>query len=395
MPKGDFMVKKVDDGCDCGCGGSGGAHHIFEEPLLRLIKTSWSDEELRALEKKSWVAGFAETRAGRVPFVSQKIGREEVFGAVRARLWRGKTPYSIPAGLYAFGSPDAGSPLVATCNYKLTFDILREEWKGQNLWVLVLDTRGINVWCAAGKGTFGTSELLRRLEFSRVKDIVAKAEIILPQYGAVGVSAHEVKKASGFRVFYGPIRASDLGEYLANGRVATARMREATFTLWERLVLIPMEFGLLLKHSKWAFPVAFALAGISGFGWSAQAAWERGFFLVSMLLGGIFAGAALVPAFLRAIPGRPFAMKGLITGALASAAMALGWPVELSPFDRGGAALLAAALSSFAAMNFTGSTPFTSPTGVEREMRRYLPVQIAAALTGLGLFVASGFMAGG
>ena len=30
-------------------------------------------------------------------------------------------------------------------------------------------------------------------------------------------------------------------------------------------------------------------------------------------------------------------------------------------------------------MNFTGSTPYTSPSGVQREMRRALPFQVAGA----------------
>jgi len=47
------------------------------------------------------------------------------------------------------------------------------------------------------------------------------------------------------------------------------------------------------------------------------------------------------------------------------------------------------AVSSFVAMNFTGATPFTSPSGVEKEMRRALPVQ--AGLTVLaGLLCVGG-----
>jgi len=34
---------------------------------------------------------------------------------------------------------------------------------GRNLWILILDTKGVNVWCAAGKGTFGTEELVFRI----------------------------------------------------------------------------------------------------------------------------------------------------------------------------------------------------------------------------------------
>ena len=60
------------------------------------------------------------------------------------------------------GAPDADSPVLVTANYKMTVDLLRRELAGLNAWLLVLDTRGINVWCAAGKGTFGTGEVIRR-----------------------------------------------------------------------------------------------------------------------------------------------------------------------------------------------------------------------------------------
>jgi hypothetical protein len=49
------------------------------------------------------------------------------------------------------------------------------------------------------------------------------------------------------------------------------------------------------------------------------------------------------------------------------------------------------ASSSYLAMNFTGSTPFTSPSGVEKEMRTAIPVQAGAVLVALVAWVAAGF----
>ena len=73
-------------------------------------------------------------------------------------------------------------------------------------WILVLDTNGVNVWCAAGKGTFGTDELIRRIEATGLPEIVSHNRVIVPQLGGPGVAAHEVRKRSGFRVVYGPVR---------------------------------------------------------------------------------------------------------------------------------------------------------------------------------------------
>jgi CO dehydrogenase/acetyl-CoA synthase gamma subunit (corrinoid Fe-S protein) len=71
---------------------------------------------------------------------------------------------------------------------------------------LILDTKGINVWCAAGKGTFGTDELVSRISKTGLSKIILHRKLVLPQLGAPGVSAHEVTKQTGFSVVYGPVR---------------------------------------------------------------------------------------------------------------------------------------------------------------------------------------------
>jgi hypothetical protein len=50
------------------------------------------------------------------------------------------------------------------------------------------------------------------------------------------------------------------------------------------------------------------------------------------------------------------------------------------------------AISSYLAMNFTGSTPFTSPSGVEKEMRQAIPVQAGAVVVALVAWITAGFM---
>src|SRR4030067_3575659 len=130
---------------------------------------------------------------------------------------------------------------MATANYKMSLDRLREALPGRKAWILVLDTKGIDVWCAAGKGTFGTMELVSRIESSGLRQIVSHRELILPQLAGPGVAAHEVKKLSGFKVVYGPVRAEDLPPFLNAGLKATPEMRLKTFSIRERVVLIPIE----------------------------------------------------------------------------------------------------------------------------------------------------------
>ena len=148
-------------------------------------------------------------------------------------------PYRY-AGPVRLGSPTTDSPVFASANYTLSFDALRSALAGTDAWILVLDTKGINVWCAAGKGTFGTGELIRRIAVTGLSEVVAHRKIILPQLGAPGVSAQEVARYSGFSVRYGPVRARDLPEYLTT-HTATREMRTVRFPLADRLVLCPME----------------------------------------------------------------------------------------------------------------------------------------------------------
>jgi hypothetical protein len=147
--------------------------------------------------------------------------------------WRFKrTGHRVEPGLYALGGPAKDSPVFVSANYTLSFDDLRCALIGQSAYILVLDTKGINVWCAAGKGTFGTDELVQRIQTTRLADVVKHRVLILPQLGAPGVAAHEVQQRAGFKVEYGPVRAADLPAYLQTHK-ATAEMRRVRFGLWD------------------------------------------------------------------------------------------------------------------------------------------------------------------
>ena len=109
-------------------------------------------------------------------------------------------------------------------------------------WILVLDTKGVNVWCAAGKGTFGTKELVHQIKAYEIDKIISHKNIIVPQLGATGVAAHEVKSITGFHVIYGPVLAKDINAFVLAGLKATSGMRKIKFPLKERIKLIPVDF---------------------------------------------------------------------------------------------------------------------------------------------------------
>jgi acetyl-CoA decarbonylase/synthase complex subunit gamma len=303
--------------------------------------------------------------------------------------------YTIDPGLYALGNPGRSSPVLVTANYKLTFDRLRQALPGSDFWILVLDTKGINVWCAAGKGTFGTEELVERIRASGLEKVVDHRELILPQLGAPGVAAHLVKKSSGFKVIYGPILARDLPAFLEAGKKANPEMRRKAFTAWERAVLIPIELVHVLKWLVVLLPALFFVGGLAGGGTFWQNALTHGIFAVAALVLSLILGAVLTPLLLPYLPGRAFALKGFFLSILGVISLlvvfgggAMTWPGIL---ERLAWVLLVPALTAFLAMNFTGASTYTSLSGVKKEMRWALPLEIGGASLGLVLWLGALF----
>ena len=331
---------------------------------------------------------------GAVPQVATQPSARDRVGTVLTRSGPIRNIYKVTPGLYAIGKPDPESPVLVTSNYKLSFDSLRFQLDNFDTWLLVADTRGVNVWCAAGKGTFSTEEIIYSVQQSQLEKLVSHRTLILPQLGATGVAAYQLTKGCGFKAKFGPVRCNDLPRFLRNKQQTDEAMRSVTFTLRERAVLIPVEVYLLLKPLTIAVFAGLLLSGIGPSIFSATAAWTRGGYFIAATLMGIACGTILVPLILPWLPGRQFWIKGLLPGLAGGLAC---WGLFVSP-DRattleGLAVLLwTTALSSYLAMNFTGSTPFTSPTGVEHEMRRGMSFQAIAVVVSLLLWLSSPFI---
>ena len=223
--------------------------------------------------------------------------------------------------------------------------------------------------------------------------------LIVPQLGAPGVAAHLVAQRVGFDVIWGPVMAEDLPAFLAAGCNATPEMRRKRFPLRERAELIPME---LVPAAKWLLPIAMAVILIGGFEshrnfWSSVLGHGLSGGLV--LLVAAVAGTMLTPLLLTWLPGRSFSLKGGATGAVMVAGFLLwrggGDPATFVRLDTVAWLLIGTALSAFLAMNFTGSTTFTSLSGVRQEMRIAGPLQIVAAVLGLALWLGSLWLPGG
>jgi hypothetical protein len=291
--------------------------------------------------------------------------------------WR-RSHHRVKPGLYKLGNPTQESPVFVSANYTLSFDVLRSSLKGIDGYILVLDTKGINVWCAAGKGTFGTEELVHRIEMTKLPEMVKHGMIILPQLGAPGVCAHEVRKRSGFKVEYGPVRALDLPKYLKT-RTANAEMRRVRFNLKDRLVLIPVENKAFL----------FIIIIVIFAGLFTKDIWKS-----LQIFGILMTGLALFPILLPWIPTRDFTTKGFLLGGVAVIMIyslpsylmngIVGWALVFETLIN---MLIMTPVVAYLALNFTGSTTFTSRTGVKREIFKYIPILAVMIISGIVLSV--------
>lgn len=341
------------------------------------------------------VVGRVETAAGEVPAVAARWTLRDRVEHVRCRVSGFRDRYAVAPGLYAVGRPGPQSHVLVTASYKLSFDHLRRAVAGIDAWLLVLDTRGVNVWCAAGKGTFGTAELLRSIEATGLPRIVSHRHLVVPQLGAPGVSAHEVQRATGFRVHFGPVRAADLPAYLRSGRRATAHMRRVRFSLLDRAVLTPMELVPALKALAVYAATMLLVFAVERSGPSLSRAWASAAPAVGLGLVAVVAGAFVTPLLLPFLPGRAFSAKGALVGTVATA----GYGALVPAIHDGGAALAAfawvfgPAASSYLALQFTGATTFTGVSGVKRELRYALPLHVAAGVASAALLLVHRVMA--
>lgn len=340
-------------------------------------------------EVPAWTTGTMSTPAGNVSRVSPDWSRADYWGMIKSRVSAFRMNYAVGPGLYAVGEPANDSDVFVSANYKLSFDVLRRALKGLNAWVLVLDTKSINVWCAAGKGTFGTGELVDRIAATKLDSVVSHRRLILPQLGAVGVNAAEVGKRTGFRVSFGPVHARDIAAYVRAGYKKTREMSTVGFSMLDRLVLTPMELNPAMKKVPWFAAGILLLFGLQPSGLLFKEAWVGGLPFLFLLLTAVFAGAFVTPVLLPFVPFRSFAIKGWIVGMLAVAFAVHGAGV----IDAHSAVLVTVsylffpALSSYLALQFTGATAFTGISGVKKELKIGVPIYIGAAGVSTALLI--------
>ncbi|MBN1582081.1 MAG: 4Fe-4S binding protein [Anaerolineae bacterium] len=159
-------------------------------------------------------------------------------------------PLSCKTGVIRIGRPGRDAPVFLTCNYHLTVERVKRALRGLDCYLLVANSRGVNVWCAAAGGLFTDHDVISALKTSGIEDLVDQREVILPQLAAAGIETRIVREKTGWQTIWGPVYAQDIPAFLADQQQKTAEMRQVRFPLSDRIEM----------SVAWAFPISVIAA---------------------------------------------------------------------------------------------------------------------------------------
>jgi ferredoxin len=273
-------------------------------------------------------------------------------------------PCPTEVGLRRVGSPGPGSPVLVTCNFDLTVKRLIRALRGMNVWLLVAQSKGVNVWCAAGGGEFNTHSVVSALKTSELQGKVNQRTLILPPLAAPGVRADDVEKQTGWQVTWGPVRAKDIPRYLAEGCRRDEGMKRVTYAWKERL---DTALGSL-------FP--FYLLGAVGFALFGR----------HLLIQYLVAGAVTFLLFMLAcpwLPGRRGPAKALSLDVLMGAVLAV---TEIVIFPGGSPLRAYLIISMMMVLVYGGDLGGVSPT-MEADLE---PILARLGIKGIGNIALAG-----
>jgi NAD-dependent dihydropyrimidine dehydrogenase PreA subunit len=155
-------------------------------------------------------------------------------------------PFRCKTGLVKIGNPGRDAPVLLTCNFRLTVERVRRRLEGIDAYLLVANSRGVNVWCAATGGLLTNHDVVSVLKTSGIEELVDHRQVILPQLAATGIEGKIVHKKTGWRVVWGPVFAISIPPFLSGGLEKTVEMRTVSFPWPQRLEMAV----------AWAFPIS-------------------------------------------------------------------------------------------------------------------------------------------
>ncbi|TKJ30839.1 copper oxidase [bacterium (candidate division B38) B3_B38] len=181
-------------------------------------------------------------------------------------------PFPCKTGLIKIGNPDGNSPVFLTGNYRLTVERVKRALRGIDAYLLVANSRGINVWCSATGGRFTNHDVISILKTSGIEELVAHRNVILPQLAATGVEAEIIQKKTAWKVSWGPVYAKDIPLFIENKLKKTPAMREVVFPwrqrtemaiAWAFTTSLILALIMLPLWREAIFPLVFIVWGLS------------------------------------------------------------------------------------------------------------------------------------
>ena len=206
-------------------------------------------------------------------------------------------PRAASTGLFRIGDPDEDSPVLVTANFSLTVARVRRALRGRSVWLLVANSGGINVWCAAAGGLLTHHRVIDAVKTSGLADRVAHRRLILPALSAPGVEIEPIREATGFQTRFGPVSARDVPAYLDGGEKKPEAMRRFDFGFAHRA-------DMFLSMN---LPVYLAVAVVLAVFWPQHL---LGYTLL------FWSAVAFLYVFLSVIPGKTGWGQALLSAAL-------------------------------------------------------------------------------
>ncbi len=267
------------------------------------------------------------------------------------RLLHRYNPFRAEVGLSAIGNPGPDAPILVSGNYEHTVEQLRAAItdSGVACWLLIADSAGINVWCAAGVGDFNEIKIVDAIVATRLAEKVTRRQLILSPLAAVGIDRDRLRRDTGFTVTWGPAHLDDLPAYLRAGCKREPAMRLAKFTRFDRAEQV---IGML---GVFSFPLVFA------YWWPRHVGWFMGSLLHAI------AGSML--GYFRLPPKYP-ANKTMLLGVLQALMVVFFWPrrsagaFATSP-SIAARLILGLIAHVLIAIDMIGSTPFFKTTIID------------------------------
>lgn len=208
-------------------------------------------------------------------------------------------PFPTKTGLRVFGKPNRHSPVFVTANFDLTVRrVIRVLSQNKiDCYLLVVNSKGINVWCAARGGHLTADQVVSVIKTSGIGELVDHRQLILPQLCAPGVNPREIYQKTGWHTKFGPAYAGYIPQYIRSGFQKTEKMNLVEFPVIQRLEMATM----------WAFPMTILIGILFAILWRS---------LLPEIIALIWIMSLFLFTFYSWLPGKPSIATALVIGAI-------------------------------------------------------------------------------